>query len=1452
MHEDRVQPPHGSRQPDDGERNQQMAISDKNDIPWLDVVRFHKEIVERNEESFFSLNPRDSHADRWSSLSGFDLEEDDGPWRVPKDSISSKNFWPEYEQGRLQSVYLGGPCSFYEQRDFGKELPRWRPLLYREVELLKERDGSISIRPKQDSWNFASWFFRLFDRMQIQPPDSFDELLDELLKKIEGEADRDAAIQTFLANKYPAMEERISRRIPPGTFDVEPSSWVLFATTDRFSPFIRNLHKDYESLEGLLEEDSGNIGGLGILQEPSWPDDDEDAPVLPVIEMNEAQEEAVSHILQKRPLTVISGPPGTGKSQVVVSLLLNAWARGLSVLFTSNNNNAVDVVRERILEYQGDFPIAVRAGSQARQNIQEVLDQVLDLAMMVQNQGVAKTDPAKRKKQRDALRGKLNELEELREVSSLINEDHNAFLKALHTYERQSAELKELEESFEEQKRELGIDNLSVIEIKKATEEAREWLEKAGSYRGLAEEDEKRRKSLREQIAEKEKLRDDAAGKLGLTATDVDSWDWLLPPSPDAGELKTWEKKIRAAVGDCEDALHSFEWKPVFERWMSAEDSSGWSAAAREFLAEVRSACRELKPKIEALQRLEDSRNEAWKRINSQGTDEDIVLSTKVLRSWATAYAELATRQPARLDFLPWSKRSALRRQLRKIETILRPAFSLEIWTRIGPLDTGGRQQLAPVVEATIRWLELREKWDGSKPERDEIEARFGQIRQAAKDLELNKIPPGQKPEAWEPIVEQCEELVAIAERATTAWKKKKEKEKAEKRLRAVSSELLELVERILLLEAWCKHRGVKFHAAIKSLNEAPSISSIEKVKSILKKNDLPPLMDTWEACLEHEKAAAALREEYKSIRSLEARIGEWWVERPAHEPVSGVEEQPDSWPNIDEPIGRIGRINDWCERYTEFIDDAKPGREEKAGSELDRAKEKSRSVLEHLPKGSEKTKAKAIYDQLFQEAAKNAGRLIEELDKLLMEFRPERLEAKISKIAKELEEGSFDDAKNSFLERLASAQDAVKAVDNLRNSLRASKGKLAEKDYGEFKKALELIPVWITTAQSPQAIPLEPGVFDIVVIDEASQCTFTNLLPLMYRGKTLVIIGDIHQLSAIPTISENEERVLALKHGITAHLNQVGHATNNVYNTATQALPQRRGDVKMLTEHFRSHPLIIGFSNRYIYQQTLVLKKNPSEERERKHEIGVIPRGGGGVARRGPTGSSWINQIEAERVLEVMTQELRPLITGRNKLSLGIVTPFRAQKELIRKLMESEALPTNILVDTAHGFQGDERDIIIFSPVVSQQMEPNTVSWVERPPNMINVALTRAKEALYIVADLNYLSDRNSILSKLAEYCADIDKLRRAGGARVELYSWMVVQGWTPDAQPSIEADFLLENQTTGARLAVIVMEEDEEKDQGKDTRLRSEGCDVEWVETRDILETPHNVIHTIGAALA
>lgn len=100
------------------------------------------------------------------------------------------------------------------------------------------------------------------------------------------------------------------------------------------------------------------------------------------------------------------------------------------------------------------------------------------------------------------------------------------------------------------------------------------------------------------------------------------------------------------------------------------------------------------------------------------------------------------------------------------------------------------------------------------------------------------------------------------------------------------------------------------------------------------------------------------------------------------------------------------------------------------------------------------------------------------------------------------------------------------------------------------------------------------------------------NLLPLMYRGKTSVVIGDKEQLPAIPTVRSSEELILARKFGVEEYLEVIGHADNDVYSAACAALPRQRTDVLWLEEHYRSNPQIIGFSNRFIYQGRLELKK--------------------------------------------------------------------------------------------------------------------------------------------------------------------------------------------------------------------------------------------------------------------
>ena len=90
-----------------------------------------------------------------------------------------------------------------------------------------------------------------------------------------------------------------------------------------------------------------------------------DDPLLEPIPLNAEQRAAVESALLN-PLTVVTGPPGTGKSQVVSALLINAAKRGMRVLFASRNNKAVDVVEARVNRL-GPRPVLLRLGRGAYQ-----------------------------------------------------------------------------------------------------------------------------------------------------------------------------------------------------------------------------------------------------------------------------------------------------------------------------------------------------------------------------------------------------------------------------------------------------------------------------------------------------------------------------------------------------------------------------------------------------------------------------------------------------------------------------------------------------------------------------------------------------------------------------------------------------------------------------------------------------------------------------------------------------------------------------------------------------------------------------------------------------------------------------------------------------------------------------------------------------------------------------
>ena len=305
-------------------------------------------------------------------------------------------------------------------------------------------------------------------------------------------------------------------------------------------------------------------------------------------------------------------------------------------------------------------------------------------------------------------------------------------------------------------------------------------------------------------------------------------------------------------------------------------------------------------------------------------------------------------------------------------------------------------------------------------------------------------------------------------------------------------------------------------------------------------------------------------------------------------------------------------------------------------------------------------------------------------------------------------------------------------------------------------------LPCWAVTSLSAKGkIPFSPGIFDIVVFDEASQCDIASALPLLYRAKSAVIIGDPKQLSHITSLKKGQDQNLLEKNGLLEKFSNWSYSFQSLFGLSNSLVSNN--DIIRLVDHHRSHAQIIEFSNKEFYEDRLRVATNYDQLKLLNEEqTGVKWIDIKGKVFRPETGGA-VNQIEAEKVYQCVKDILiNKSYTG----TIGVVSPFRGQANLIRKFVENDKelfLASNqskFISDTVHKFQGDERDLIIFSPVMSNNFPPSTINFFIANGNLFNVAITRARAQLIIVGDLKYCLDCNvGYLSRFAKYASSLKK---------------------------------------------------------------------------------------------
>jgi hypothetical protein len=285
----------------------------------------------------------------------------------------------------------------------------------------------------------------------------------------------------------------------------------------------------------------------------------------------------------------------------------------------------------------------------------------------------------------------------------------------------------------------------------------------------------------------------------------------------------------------------------------------------------------------------------------------------------------------------------------------------------------------------------------------------------------------------------------------------------------------------------------------------------------------------------------------------------------------------------------------------------------------------------------------------------------------------------------------------------------------------------------------LRIFPVILTTNQSSFRLGALNDVFDLVILDEAGQCSIGHSLFAIARGTRLLLVGDQNQLKPVVTIAPETNHVLMKKFNVP---DAYDYLRNSILLTM-----QKQDTISkyvLLRYHYRSRKDIIEFSNKKYYKGQLIIKTEEEPGLPSALELINIK-------------SSHIHNPQIKNVARDEVAAILTSIKSEKSDSIGIITPFRNQAELIQEAISSEGL-NNVVVGTVHVLQGDEKDIIYLSTAITANTLEKTFDWVKNNQELLNVASTRARKKLVLVTDLNQIRKRSVItndLFELTEYIA-------------------------------------------------------------------------------------------------
>ena len=398
-----------------------------------------------------------------------------------------------------------------------------------------------------------------------------------------------------------------------------------------------------------------------------------------------------------------------------------------------------------------------------------------------------------------------------------------------------------------------------------------------------------------------------------------------------------------------------------------------------------------------------------------------------------------------------------------------------------------------------------------------------------------------------------------------------------------------------------------------------------------------------------------------------------------------------------------------------------------------------------------------------------------------------------------------------------------INFADNYKNDAKTLSQIIAEKrrfPRDKFELLRKAFPCMICSLRDyAEYIPLEHDLFDIIIIDEASQVSIAQAFPAILRAKKMVVLGDRKQFGNVKTSNASKELNNAyfkrVKEALerdkkidSSDVTMVRVEKLNISNSILEFMESLSNFEIMLKKHFRGYPEMISFSSRYFYGNYLQAMKVRGKRIEEVLEFVQLEHDDRFDIYKNT------NEQEAEKILELVLQQ----IELEDFRSVAVITPFTEQQTLISNIFTDHERFDEIRKRlkfrsfTFDSCQGEERDIIYYSFVASRNKDR---LWAVLPKSMdaqdeeeldrnkklqrMNVAFSRGKEKLVFVHSkpISEMSAGKEVLNhykteiKNAKAMPSVDDVDQNSPAEKRVLEWIKqskIMKYNPEIQPQFE----------------------------------------------------------------